>query len=275
MTVSLPESPREAAAKKRRAAQKVPRSFKDQNSATTPLRLPKAGELVARNLRNRIIRGELPEGTMLPAEHELGQTFGVSRPTLREAIRILESEQLLEITRGLHGGAKVLKPNSDTATRIFSNLLQAKGISLTDVYRTRVMIEPAAVRFLARERNPKTIEALRACMREVDDSALSFSRFHQVLIEQTGVETLVLLMGMLNSILDRYLVAVRSVMGRFTETETETDRALRARKKLVSHIEAGDSDRAADLWRRYLQEAEEKLRRWQPTELVVDLLQND
>jgi DNA-binding FadR family transcriptional regulator len=207
------------------------------------LRLPKAGELVARHLRNRIIRGELPEGTMLPSEHDLIRQFGVSRPTLREAIRVLESEQLLEITRGLHGGARVL--------------------------------------ILATERRPETVAALRACLDESDlatkpwENALAFSRFHHVIIEQTRVDTLILLMTMLNTILDRYMLAVGAVFGQYVEVEAETAKATRSRRKLVGHIEQGESDRAADLWRRYLQEAEVKLRKWQPARLIVDLLQND
>jgi GntR family transcriptional regulator, transcriptional repressor for pyruvate dehydrogenase complex len=245
------------------------------------LRLPKAGELVARNLRNRIIRGELLEGAMLPSEHELGKQFGVSRPTLREAIRILESERLLEITRGLHGGAKVRKPNINVAARYFGFILQAQGTSLADVYRTRVIIEPAAVRILATEQRPETIKKLRDCLNEAPgaskilENALAFSRFHHLIVEETRVEPLILMMGMLNTILDRYLVAVGSVFGQYVQADVETKKATKARGRLIDYIEQGDSDQAAALWRRYLQEAEEKLRRWQPSELVVDLLQNE
>lgn len=245
------------------------------------LRLPKAGELVARDLRNRIIRGELAEGQMLPSEHELGQQFGVSRPTLREAIRILESERLLEMTRGLHGGARVLKPNINIAGRYFGFILQAQGTSLADVYRTRVIIEPAAVRILATEHRPETVKKLRDCLNEapgashLTENALAFSRFHHLLVEETRVEPLILMMGMLNTILDRYLVAVGSVFGQYVEAENETRKAMKARGRLIDYIEQGDHDQAAALWRRYLQEAEEKLRRWQPSELVVDLLQNE
>jgi len=245
------------------------------------LRLPKAGELVARHLRNRIIRGELPEGMMLPSEHDLIRQFGVSRPTLREAIRVLESEQLLQITRGLHGGARVLKPNIDVAARYFGFLLQASGIELADVYRTRVAIEPAAVRILATERRPETIAALRACLDASDqatqtsENALAFSRFHRVIIEETQVETLILLMSMLNNILDRYMLAVAAVFGQYVEAAAEIAKASRSRRKLIGFIEQGESDRAADLWRRYLQDAEVKLRKWQPSRLIVDLLQND
>ena len=62
--------------------------------------MPKAAELLAARIRGQIIRGELKEGDALPAESELMETFGVSRPTLREAIRVLEMESLLRMRRG-------------------------------------------------------------------------------------------------------------------------------------------------------------------------------
>ena len=245
------------------------------------VRLPKAGEIVARNLRNRIIRGELPEGTMLSPEQELVQQFGVSRPTLREAIRILESEQLLEITRGLHGGARVLKPSIEVAARYFGFLLQANSVTLTSVFRTRVMIEPAAVRFIAREKRPEAVRRLRECLEQADatteitENALAFSQFHRILVEETNNPTLTMLMGMLNAVLDRYLVSVASVFGQYVEAKAEIAKARRSRWRLVELIEQGEEDKAAHLWRSYLQEAEVKLGKWQPSNLVVDLLQAD
>jgi DNA-binding FadR family transcriptional regulator len=241
--------------------------------------LPKAGEIVARQLRNRIVRGEICEGEMLPSEPELVRQFGVCRPTLREAVRILESERLLEMTRGLHGGPRVLSPNVDVAARYFGFILQSRRVSLADVYRTRVLIEPAAARILATEGRSEAVEALRACTVEArrlgKSSGLAFSRFHQVLIEQTRVETLALLMGMLNLILDRYLFAVTARWGEYVQGLEEAGRAIAAQERLIGHIERKESESAAALWRGYLREAEKKLEEWQPTETVVDLLQNE
>ena len=73
----------------------------------TPVRVPKAAALVAAQLRGQLVRGELAEGDALPPEHELMQRFGVSRPTLREAFRVLEGEALLSIQRGARGGARI------------------------------------------------------------------------------------------------------------------------------------------------------------------------
>src|ERR1700680_2909057 len=83
------------------------------------LRVPKTAELIAERLRGQIIRGELTEGDALPNETELVEKFGVSRPTLREALRVLESESLLDITRGMRGGGGGGMPPADNAAPQF------------------------------------------------------------------------------------------------------------------------------------------------------------
>jgi len=69
--------------------------------------MPKAAALAADSVRRRIVRGELKADDLLPSEQELLRQFGISRPTLREAMRILETEGLIAVKRGtrmpLHG----------------------------------------------------------------------------------------------------------------------------------------------------------------------------
>lgn len=67
---------------------------------STIVKIPKASELVAATLRRQIVTGELKPGELLPNEAILMQQFGVSRPTLREAFRILESEAIITVLRG-------------------------------------------------------------------------------------------------------------------------------------------------------------------------------
>src|SRR5947207_2228594 len=99
---------------------------------TQQVRVPKTAELVAAQLRRQIVRGELKEGDALPPEAALMEQFGVSRPTLREAFRVLESESLISIRRGSRGGARVHTPNGEVAARHAGLLLQVRGTTLGD-----------------------------------------------------------------------------------------------------------------------------------------------
>src|SRR6516165_5919111 len=69
----------------------------------------KAAERVAAELRREIITGNLRPGDRLASEKELQEQFEISRPTLREALRLLEAESLIEVVRGQYGGARVTK----------------------------------------------------------------------------------------------------------------------------------------------------------------------
>src|SRR3546814_9766997 len=93
----------------------------------TVMRAPKTAELIATHLRNRIVKGELTPGQTLPAEVHLMEQFGVSRPTLREAFRILEAESLIGVRRGSRGGAQVLEPDPSIAASTAGLQLQMQG----------------------------------------------------------------------------------------------------------------------------------------------------
>ncbi|WP_459976700.1 FadR/GntR family transcriptional regulator, partial [Mycobacterium avium] len=84
----------------------------------------RAAEVIAGQIRRRIIRGELGEGEALPTENELLIQFGVSRPTLREAIRVLESESLIEVKRGSRGGIRVSVPRVEIAAHYTGLMLE-------------------------------------------------------------------------------------------------------------------------------------------------------
>src|ERR1700724_1029912 len=133
---------------------------------SSPVRIPKAAESVSKELRNQIVRGTLKQGDSLAAEGELMTRFGVSRPTLREAIRILESEGLIRISRGARGGAAVLSPNINIAARHIGFVLQANGTTLADIYRVHLVVEPAAARMVAEKARKTAPALLRRCIEE-------------------------------------------------------------------------------------------------------------
>src|SRR5438105_3959489 len=154
-----------------------------------PFRVPKTAELMARDLRSKIVRGELKDGDTLPAEGELVERYSVSRPTLREALRILESEGLLTVTRGSRGGPRIHPPDPRLAARHFGLVLQNCGTTLADIFGARLLIEPSCVHLVASTaRKPavamlnKHIEQEREAIAAKDDVqiARASARFHRL-----------------------------------------------------------------------------------------------
>jgi GntR family transcriptional repressor for pyruvate dehydrogenase complex len=131
-------------------------------------RIRKAYEQVADQLLALIISGELAAGTRLPSEVDLAAQFGVSRTTVREALRILATHNLIESRRGVAGGHFVLRPDVGSMTDyLVTNvglLAAARAISLENLVQARAIIEPAAAALAAEHRNEDDLEALRdAC----------------------------------------------------------------------------------------------------------------
>ena len=125
------------------------------------VRVPKMAELVASQLRRRIVTGELAEGDALPSEAVLMTQFGVSRPTLREAFRILEAESLIVVRRGAGGGGRVQLPSDDVAARYAALVLEHRRTPVQDVWEARSLFEPPAAGVLAAHRSEADIAALR------------------------------------------------------------------------------------------------------------------
>jgi DNA-binding FadR family transcriptional regulator len=247
--------------------------------AASKVRIPKAAEIVSKELRGQIVRGEIQEGESLAPEWELMQRFGVSRPSLREAIRILESEQLVSIQRGARGGAVVHRPNAQVAMRYVSSVLQADGTTLHDIYRGHMLVEPAAARHVAENFADSAPAVLRRCIEEgrahLDhdfEFGIAAARFRNTLIELAGVPTLSLLMGMLNEIFERYWGTVTATAGQQIDTTPSKRRGLRALEKLIEYIEAGDGDAAEAHWRKHMQAVEKAMRNWLPAAKVIDIL---
>jgi DNA-binding FadR family transcriptional regulator len=244
------------------------------------LRIPKAAELVASEMRGRILRGELNEGDSLPSESELMLHFGVSRPTLREAFRILESEQLVSVRRGARGGARVHQPNIAMMGTYAGRLLQVKGTTLADVYEARLVIEPPMAGLFAARRPDAEIKVARDILANEEAAigkdpiavARHFAEFHQVIAVGAGNITLGMVVGMLSNIIEKHLAV--EITGKPSRPEQEADnrRAFKAHKKLLELVEAGESARSESFWRRHMEIAGELLLQQYGSVTIVDLM---
>lgn len=233
------------------------------------VRAPKTAELIATQLRRQIVRGTLKPGETLPPEMQLMEQFGVSRPTLREAFRILETETLISVRRGSRGGAQVMYPDSSVAARHVGLLLQMQGTTIDDVYEARTISEPACARLLAANRTDQDILDLNAVIDELASavdatgnsvpdpslwSGLTY-RFHELILERSGSKTLAVQGAVLQDIVATHLNL--RVSSNFDETESPErfNRAIKAYKKLVTLVKAQDGDGAERHWRNHMEAA--------------------
>jgi GntR family transcriptional regulator, transcriptional repressor for pyruvate dehydrogenase complex len=102
-------------------------------------------ELIVEQIRQLMHRGQLRPGDRLPAERDLCELFGVSRVTVREALRMLESAGLVEIRVGARGGAFVTVPSSNRVGEGLADLLTLSVISAADVTEVRMILELGTV----------------------------------------------------------------------------------------------------------------------------------
>jgi GntR family transcriptional regulator, transcriptional repressor for pyruvate dehydrogenase complex len=243
------------------------------------LRAQKTAELVATQLRNRIIRGELKAGDALPGETALMIHFSISRQTLREALRVLESESLLSIRRGVNGGPHVLPPDPELVSRHFGRVLQHQGTTLADVFEARKLIEPRAVRLLTERAAQRAPPVLRRIIDEelavIDDHAAfahATIRFHEALIELSGNQTLQLMLRTIDGVFEKHISLVTLTASRLGDTTRDKQLGLRAQRRLVQLIELGDAAGAEAFWQTNLDTMGKVILRQHSFERVVDVL---
>lgn len=238
----------------------------DFESAEAPpsggsLRVPKTAELVANSIRRRIVQGELSEGDTLPPEGQLIEQFGISRPSLREAFRILEAERLITVKRGSRSGAVVSLPKVENVSRYASYYLQATAVKVSDIYEAREALEPPIVRKLAAAPNPESLARLRAEAAlladyyESDaerDYMVGSARFHSVLMEVGGNATLHFLTRVLEDVIAQYQKRYITTALEDSARKRDREKGVKSIGKLIDLIEAGDADAAEEHWRLHL-----------------------
>ena len=249
------------------------------------VRAPKTAELIASHLRGQIVRGELATGQILPSEGALMEAFGVSRPTLREAFRILETESLINVRRGSRGGARVVAPDVAVAARYVGLLLQVTRTTIADVQQARMVIEPAAAGLLASRRTRADLDDLTGCV--ADLAALADSggppagaeawlratqRFGDLILERAGNRTLAVQAAVLREVMAMHLRTAGSRTFDRPGTREAARKTVKSYRKLILLLDARDAEGAQRHWRAHLEaEARARLRGDAGPAAVVDL----
>jgi len=178
------------------------------------LRAP-AYQALADALRSQITSGRLRPGDRLPTEPQLCRSAGVSRSTVREALRLLASEHLVVTVRGVAGGSFVVHPSpaqlADSLC-VGVSLWQATGaVGVAELLEVRTMLEVPATRLAALRRTDRDLEAIRATLFDpwaatVDDMLEAHHAFHVAVAAACANPLLELVTLPLHASVDRSLI---------------------------------------------------------------------
>jgi DNA-binding FadR family transcriptional regulator len=210
----------------------------------TPLQVPKASAVLADDLRERILRGDFPEGTALPTERELVNQTRMSRATIREALRILEVQGLVRIKTGRAGGAYVSRPGQDSMADSVGLLIRARRIRIPALLETREAIEPFCAQLAAKHRTDEDLGRLEAA-NEAMAAAGTLAEFLQANVDWHVAVAVAghneLLTGFMRA-LSRSIYASTDNQG-FVDDDVRLT-TLRAHQAVTKAIQAKDPDAA-------------------------------
>jgi DNA-binding FadR family transcriptional regulator len=214
----------------------------------TVRRVRKAYEQVADQLRELIVSGKLAPGERLPIESALAREFGVSRATIREALRVLAAQGLVRTAKGPAGGSFVTLPSVDhISSFVQANvalLTETRHVTLEELLEARELVEVPAARLAAARRSQADLDRLRSTV--PDDTpplanAEEFTynaEFHSCLLE-AGRNTLLQVSAQpIFTVLQTHLA--RSTLGRSFHTSIHAHHL-----RILEAVEAADADAAA------------------------------
>jgi DNA-binding FadR family transcriptional regulator len=207
----------------------------------------KAYEEIAATLHRRVVTGELEPGERLPTETMLASEFGVSRATVREALRQLDAQSLIRTSKGPTGGSYITVPSAGHLSASLRSgiglLADAQNVSLDELLEARLLLEVPAARLAARRRRENDVERLRAAIPGdplglgAQEQFAHNADFHAVVLEASGNVLLAIAAQPVFDVLQTRLA--RSKLGsRFHRTINAHHHAIAAA------IDAGDEDAA-------------------------------
>ncbi|MDH2329140.1 FadR/GntR family transcriptional regulator [Cereibacter sp. SYSU M97828] len=213
-----------------------------------PIVTTSAASQIANQLQQAIVDGRLKVDERLPTEEELAAQFGVSRPTVREALKRLAARHLIRSRRGPAGGNFVSGPSPEDLAASLStsvNLLVATGgTSLDEMATARLELESICCRHAVRKRTAAHLAALRAELRlqrsegiSDQDFCASDVRFHRAIVQAADNALLRFLM---NAFLEALMPVSNMIIFRVRDRAIITTH----HERIVDALEQRDEDAA-------------------------------
>ena len=208
----------------------------------------RAHDVVAGALRRRILGGELSPGDSLPTESELVSQLGVSRETVRLALRVLDAEGLTATSQG-RGGVQIRHPEPERVARLLVQLLTLTGATWGDLLSFRKMLEPSAAAFVAENASAEERDAIvQVAEKGIAPSGAGYHEFHELLVRASGNP-------ILTTVLAAVEQAVRWAAAEQNITQYDREEAARSHRLIAKAVATGDAAKAEHRMRQHLDAA--------------------
>lgn len=207
---------------------------------------PKASAFLADRLRADIIGNDLPVGGRLPSEADLIEQFSLSRATVREALRLLESEGLIAIKRGPNGGIAVTSPDAGHISRTLATMVGFSQVPLADLFSFRIAIEPPAASAAAERIDADSAAQLLSAAEHHEHGTQERVDFHLLIAQLSG-----------NALFETILAALHDVLTREVDfeqlTEKDREQTVLAHVRIAKAIGSGDAAKSEKAMRLHLE----------------------
>lgn len=218
-------------------------------------------EYIISQIRSAVFEGKLKPGDRLPPEHLLMETFGVSKATLREALRGLELLGFLQVRKGVEGGAVITEVDIKPALGCLTNYLHFKNLSIGDLGQVRLLLESYGVEKAALAISPAEIGKLKelneACAKALDagdgdEIRKNEIEFHRIIAGVTQNPILVVLVDIIENLLDGFKETLQP-------DRVFSEKVLAAHGRIIDALEQRDPRKTREEMLNHLREVEEDL----------------
>jgi GntR family transcriptional repressor for pyruvate dehydrogenase complex len=226
------------------------------------VRLNKASQQIVSQIRALIFEGRLSPGDKLPSESALLAQFHVSKQTLKEALRALEYMGLIDMRKGVTGGAFIVEVDTAVIREVLANFLYFKNLSIRNLSEVRKIVEPYAAGMAARSISEKDLQTLgdlvKSSKRRQESRTYSTEitnvdlEFHRVIANGTNNPILVLMVDFVETVMADLKKVVKPGAAFAAEV-------LRAHENIYEAIAAKDEERAASEMQKHILDVEENL----------------
>ena len=215
-------------------------------AALGPIHVPKSSEILADRLQQSIIDGLYPPGSALPPERDLVASTGLSRGSVREALRILEARGLVTTRAGRYGGSLVVEPSDDALGSSIRRFAKVRGVSLSALVDARRALAPMVAFLAAMHRTDDDLIRLTEISARLDAAAANdVPRF----LQENANWHIALAEASHNDLLRAFMASISGLMLEASRIENFASDDVRllvtiAHRRILKAIEQQDADAA-------------------------------